>query len=109
MRHSNYTRCTKLSTTRFSPALSNAMVSLLPSTAITSPLPNFMSNTREPALSKSPNLPEKFNGKVLAPNEQNNYYHSSYSSNFQPAMEGRLAAGDTRHKSGRGDCKGHSE
>ena len=32
---------TKLSTTRFSPALSKAMVSLLPSTATTLPLPNF--------------------------------------------------------------------
>ena len=32
---------TKLSTTRFSPALSNAIVSLLPSTATTLPLPNF--------------------------------------------------------------------
>ena len=37
-----HTRSTKLSTTRFSPALSNAMVSLLPSTATTLPLPNFM-------------------------------------------------------------------
>src|SRR5581483_4202014 len=32
---SAHTRSTKLSTTRFSPALSNAMVSLLPSTATT--------------------------------------------------------------------------
>ena len=36
-----HTRSTKLSTTRFSPALSNAMVSLLPSTSTTLPLPNF--------------------------------------------------------------------
>ena len=36
-----HTRSTKLSTTRFSPALSNAMVSLLPSMAVTLPLPNF--------------------------------------------------------------------
>src|SRR4051812_992958 len=34
------TRSTKLSTTRFSPALSNWMTSLLPSTATTLPLPN---------------------------------------------------------------------
>jgi hypothetical protein len=37
----DHTGSTKLSTTRFSPALSNAMVSLLPSTATTLPLPNF--------------------------------------------------------------------
>src|SRR4051794_19865793 len=37
----SHTRSTKLSTTRFSPALSNAMVSLLPSMAVTLPLPNF--------------------------------------------------------------------
>src|SRR4051794_33720338 len=36
-----HTRSTKLSTTRFSPALSNRMVSLLPSTSVTLPLPNF--------------------------------------------------------------------
>src|SRR5262245_5771031 len=36
-----HTRSTKLSTTRFSPALSNWMVSLLPSIAVTLPLPNF--------------------------------------------------------------------
>src|SRR5215469_12269274 len=35
-----YTRSTKLSTTRFSPAWSNWMESLLPSTAVTLPLPN---------------------------------------------------------------------
>src|SRR5262249_35678377 len=39
---------TKLSTTRFSPALSKAMVSLLPSTATTLPLPNFWWKTRSP-------------------------------------------------------------
>src|SRR5262249_1273156 len=44
----NQTRSTKLSTTRFSPALSNAMVSLLPSIAVTLPLPNFWWNTRSP-------------------------------------------------------------
>ena len=37
---SYHTRSTKLSTTRFSPALSKRMVSLLPSTAVTLPLPN---------------------------------------------------------------------
>ena len=37
----SHTFSTKLSTTRFSPALSKAMVSLLPSTATTLPLPNF--------------------------------------------------------------------
>ena len=36
-----HTLSTKLSTTRFSPALSKAIVSLLPSTATTLPLPNF--------------------------------------------------------------------
>ena len=41
MRHRLHTRSTKLSTTRFSPALSNWMVSLLPSMAVTLPLPNF--------------------------------------------------------------------
>ena len=43
-----HTRSTKLSTTRFSPALSNAMVSLLPSMAVTLPLPNFRWKTRSP-------------------------------------------------------------
>src|SRR5664279_1842310 len=38
---SPHTLSTKLSTTRFSPAWSNLMVSLLPSTAVTLPLPNF--------------------------------------------------------------------
>ena len=37
---------TKLSTTRFSPALSKWMVSLLPSTAVTLPLPNLWVETR---------------------------------------------------------------
>src|SRR3990170_2853980 len=36
-----HTLSTKLSTTRFSPALSKRMVRLLPSTAVTLPLPNF--------------------------------------------------------------------
>ena len=36
-----HTRSTKESTTRFSPALSNWMVSLLPSMCVTLPLPNF--------------------------------------------------------------------
>ena len=36
-----HTRSTKLSTTRFSPALSNWIVSLLPSMLTTLPLPNF--------------------------------------------------------------------
>jgi dihydrofolate synthase/folylpolyglutamate synthase len=36
-----YTRSTKLSTTRFLPASSNSMVSLLPSTSVTVPAPNF--------------------------------------------------------------------
>ena len=36
-----HTRSTNESTTRFSPARSNAMVSLLPSTTVTLPLPNF--------------------------------------------------------------------
>src|SRR5262249_56711667 len=43
-----HTRSTKLSTTRFSPALSNWIVSLLPSTTVTLPLPNFWWNTRSP-------------------------------------------------------------
>src|SRR5262245_3616995 len=43
-----HTRSTKLSTTRFSPALSNWMVSLLPSMAVTLPLPNFWWKTRSP-------------------------------------------------------------
>jgi hypothetical protein len=38
----DHTFSTNRSTTFFSPALSNAMVSLLPSTAITFPLPNFI-------------------------------------------------------------------
>ena len=55
------TRCitparTKLSTTRFSPALSNWMVSLLPSTAVTLPLPNFWWNTRSP-IAKAETVP----------------------------------------------------
>jgi SIR2-like domain len=37
-----FTLSTKLSTTRFSPALSNWIVSLLPSIAVTLPLPNLM-------------------------------------------------------------------
>ena len=41
IREPHHTLSTKLSTTRFSPALSNAMVSLLPSTTVTLPLPNF--------------------------------------------------------------------
>ena len=43
-----HTLSTKLSTTRFSPALSNLIVSLLPSTAVTLPLPNFWWKTRSP-------------------------------------------------------------
>ena len=43
-----HTLSTKLSTTRFSPALSKRMVSLLPSTAVTLPLPNFWWKTRSP-------------------------------------------------------------
>src|ERR1700683_280321 len=39
---------TKLSTTRFSPARSNWIVSLLPSMAVTLPLPNFWWKTRSP-------------------------------------------------------------
>src|SRR5689334_14759925 len=41
MTEEGHTLSTKLSTTRFSPALSKRMVSLLPSTAVTLPLPNF--------------------------------------------------------------------
>ena len=37
----NHTRSTKLSTMRFSPAVSNCIVSLLLSIAVTLPLPNF--------------------------------------------------------------------
>src|SRR5436305_6399282 len=47
---SRHTLSTKLSTTRFSPALSNWMVSLLPSTWVTLPLPNFRWNTRSPTV-----------------------------------------------------------
>ena len=42
-------RWTKLSITRFSPAWSKATVSLLPSTARTTPAPNFWWNTLSPA------------------------------------------------------------
>src|ERR1700683_4716020 len=41
---------TKLSTTRFSPARSNWIVSLLPSMAVTLPLPNFWWKTRSPSV-----------------------------------------------------------
>src|SRR5262245_50037259 len=51
-----HTRSTKLSTTRFSPALSNWIVSLLPSIAVTLPLPNFWWNTRSP-IEKSDTVP----------------------------------------------------
>lgn len=43
---SPHTLSTKLSTTRFSSDLSKRMVSLLPSTAVTLPLPNFWVETR---------------------------------------------------------------
>src|ERR1041385_3988777 len=54
-----HTLSTKLSTTRFSPARSNAMVSLLPSTTVTLPLPNFWWNTRSPT-EKSDTAPVDF-------------------------------------------------
>src|SRR5262249_16197235 len=44
-----HTRSTKLSTTRFSPARSNRIVSLLPSMAVMLPLPNFWWKTRSPS------------------------------------------------------------
>src|SRR5271167_4909886 len=50
---------TKLSTTRFSPALSNWIVSLLPSIAVTLPLPNFWWKTRSPSV-KSETVPVDF-------------------------------------------------
>src|SRR5262249_43140732 len=50
---------TKLSTTRFSPALSKAMVSLLPSTTTTLPLPNFWWKTRSPT-AKDETVPVDF-------------------------------------------------
>src|SRR6185437_12216583 len=46
----SHTAVTKLSITRFWPALSKSMVSLLPSMAALLPLPNFWWNTRSPTL-----------------------------------------------------------